>query len=155
MTGKPASRLSRRALLGAGFGVATAAGVGWAVWPSPQFDGAALSVRDAFDAARAGEVLLVDIRRPDEWTRTGIGQGAHPIDMRDPGFITELDALTGARKDVPIALICARGVRSERLSIALTEAGYTRVINVPEGMLGSDVGPGWIETGLPVTAYDS
>lgn len=75
--------------------------------------------------------------------------------MRHAGFIAELDALTGARKDVPIALICARGVRSARLSIALTEAGYTRVINVPEGMLGSDVGQGWIETGLPVTAYDS
>ncbi len=155
MTGQPASRLSRRALLGAVLGVGTAAALGWAVWPRPQFDGAALSVRDAFDAAKAGGIILVDIRRPDEWTRTGIGQGAHPIDMRDAGFIAHLDALTGARKDVPIALICARGVRSARLSIALTEAGYTRVINVPEGMLGSSVGPGWIETGLPVTAYDS
>ncbi|QFT94876.1 molybdopterin biosynthesis protein MoeB [Roseovarius sp. THAF9] len=155
MTGKPASRLSRRALLGAGMGIAAAAGVGWAVWSRPQFDGAALSVRDAFEAAKAGDIILVDIRRPDEWARTGIGQGAHPIDMRHAGFIAELDALTGARKDVPIALICARGVRSARLSIALTEAGYTRVINVPEGMLGSDVGQGWIETGLPVTAYDS
>lgn len=155
MTENSASRLSRRALLGAGLGVATAAALGLAVWPRPQFDGAALSVRDAFDAAKAGDIILVDIRRPDEWTRTGIGQGAHPIDMRDSGFIAELDALTGARKDVPIALICARGVRSARLSTALTEAGYTRVINVPEGMLGSDVGPGWIETGLPVTAYES
>ncbi|MGK7651083.1 rhodanese-like domain-containing protein [Roseovarius sp. B08] len=119
-----------------------------------EFDGPAYSARDAFEAAKAGEIILVDIRRPDEWSRTGIGQSAHPIDMRHTGFTAKLDALTGTRKDVPIALICARGVRSARLSIALTEAGYTRVINVPEGMLGSNAGPGWIETGLPVTPFD-
>ena len=153
MTEEPVRRSSRRAFLGTGFGVATAVIVGWAVWPRPQFDGAALSVRAAFEAAQTGDVILIDIRRPDEWASTGIGTGAHPIDMRNAGFIAELDALTGNQKDLPIALICARGVRSARLSTALTEAGYSRVINVPEGMLGSKAGPGWIRTGLPVTAY--
>ncbi len=141
-------------MLGAGLVVAAAAAAGWTVWPMAEFDGPAYSARDAFEAAQAGEIILVDIRRPDEWSRTGIGQSAHPIDMRHTGFTAKLDALTGTRKDVPIALICARGVRSARLSIALTEAGYTRVINVPEGMLGSNAGPGWIETGLPVTPFD-
>lgn len=154
MPRKSPSPFSRRAMLGAGVAVAAAAAAGWAVWPMAKLGGPAYSARDAFEAAKAGEIILVDIRRPDEWSRTGIGQSAHPIDMRHTGFIAKLEALTGTRKDVPIALICARGVRSARLSTALTEAGYTRVINIPEGMLGSNAGRGWIETGLPVTPFD-
>ncbi|MEM6482663.1 MAG: rhodanese-like domain-containing protein, partial [Pseudomonadota bacterium] len=36
---------------------------------------------------------------------------------------------------------------------ALRDAGYQKVIDVPEGMLGSFSGPGWLKTGLPVGAY--
>ncbi|MEL6172182.1 MAG: rhodanese-like domain-containing protein, partial [Pseudomonadota bacterium] len=94
-------------------------------------------------------VFLVDVRRPDEWEKTGVGVGANPIDMRRDDFIAELDKLTDGAKDAPVALICARGVRSARLSNQLTEAGYTNIIDVPEGMLGSTAGPGWLKTGLP------
>lgn len=144
--------MSRRVFATAGFAIAAVAGTGWSVWPNASYEGGELSVEEAYETASAGEIILVDIRRPDEWARTGIGDGAHPIDMRRDDFVASLDTLTGADKSVPVALICARGVRSARLSNALSEAGYTKIINVPEGMLGSRAGPGWIETGLPVRA---
>ncbi|MCV6585028.1 MAG: rhodanese-like domain-containing protein [Marinibacterium sp.] len=112
-----------------------------------------LSVTDAHSAAQRGDITLIDIRRPDEWARTGIGQGAHPIDMRRDDFTDVLLALLGGDADRPVALICARGVRSARLTRRLSDAGFTHVINVPEGMLGSRSGPGWLVRDLPVYAY--
>lgn len=108
-----------------------------------------MSPEDAFAAAAAGDILLVDIRRPDEWQATGVPKHAIALDLRAQGF---LQSVTDARASdtQPVALICARGVRSARLTVRLTEAGIGPVIDVPEGMLGSLSGPGWLKRGLPV-----
>jgi rhodanese-related sulfurtransferase len=113
-------------------------------------EGGALSVQEAHAAALSGAVTLIDIRRPDEWSRTGIGAGAIPIDMRDPAFIETLLTFV-IDMDAPVALICARGVRSRGLAKRLTAAGFTNIIDVPEGMQGSGAGPGWLGAGLPIT----
>lgn len=110
----------------------------------------AVSVQEAFVGVPNGDFTLIDIRRPDEWARTGVGVGAIPIDMRDNDFVTQLLANVSG-KDAPIALICARGVRSRGLGRRLAQAGFTNIIDVPEGMLGSGAGPGWLGAGLPVT----
>ena len=148
-------RLSRRAILVLGIaGIATGGAVA-AQWYNILADNGAkaLSPQDAHAAATAGGVILVDIRRPDEWARTGIGQHAIPIDMRRADFETALiDAAKGDRS-FPVALICARGVRSRRMTERLTAAGFTNIVDVPEGMLGSGAGPGWLKRGLPVVAY--
>ena len=112
-----------------------------------------LSTPDAHKAAVARDVLLVDIRRPDEWERTGVGEGAAPLDMRRPDFIEALLAQTNGRTDMLVALICARGVRSKAMSRRLSEAGFTNIIDVPEGMLGSGAGPGWLKRGLPTVVW--
>lgn len=146
---------SRRAVLfGFGFVLMGAAG-GWIASSQRPPSGATLSVTDAYRAAQNNEVFLIDIRRPEEWAETGIGAGAAPIDMRRPDFIARLDHLTGGDRAAPIALICARGVRSRHLSARLREAGYPQVIDVPEGVLGSFSGPGWLKSGLPVRRYES
>ena len=111
-----------------------------------------LSVQDAHAQAVAGQILLIDIRRPDEWARTGVGVGAVPLDMRRPDFTDVLQALTEGNSDRPIALICARGVRSRHLAGRLYAAGFSQIIDVPEGMMGSGAGPGWLRAGLPVVA---
>lgn len=123
----------------------------WAAW-HPVYDGGNLTVSEAHAQAASGAITLIDIRRPDEWKRTGIGAGAHPIDMRRDDFNTALADIVGADRAVPIALICARGVRSARMSQRLTTAGYTNIIDVPEGMEGSKAGPGWVASRLPT--YD-
>lgn len=119
----------------------------------PAASGAALAVEQAYAQATQGRVLLVDIRRPDEWRRTGVAAGAVPLDMRRGDFEQALDELAQGDRNRRIALICARGVRSAHLSNRLTQAGFTQVLDVPQGMLGSSAGPGWLAQGLPVVVY--
>jgi len=114
------------------------------------FAGDTLTAPQAHDKAQSGTITLIDIRRPDEWAATGSAAGAIRLDMRRADFTDALTAAVGGARDAPIALICARGVRSARLGNALRTAGFTRIIDVPEGMLGSSAGPGWIGRGLPV-----
>ena len=147
----PRAPPDRRTVL-AGAAAALAAGAGgwaWAMRPGEAGTPGTLTPPEALDAVRAGELILVDVRRPDEWEATGIAEGAVPIDLRRDDFV---DAVTAARggRDVPVAVICARGVRSRRMAARLAEAGLARIVDVPEGMLGSRAGPGWLARGLPV-----
>ena len=141
---------SRRSLIFLGL---AAAGGGLLAYPliSPTFPGATLDAATAHQRAIAGELLLIDIRRPDEWAATGTAAGAHRLDLRRDDFLTALDQIAGADRSRPIALICARGIRSARLANQLAQRGFTRIINIPEGMLGSADGPGWINRGLPLS----
>lgn len=150
----PRPAMSRRGVLVAGgMLVAAAAGLFGARWfniGARSGQDGQLSVNAAYDAAAAGTVFLIDIRRPDEWARTGVGTHAKALDMRRADFVQALLAHVEGNTDAPLALICARGVRSRALAARLTAAGFTHIIDVPEGMLGSGAGPGWLNTGLPV-----
>ncbi|SEW42304.1 Rhodanese-related sulfurtransferase [Cognatiyoonia koreensis] len=117
---------------------------------TPTSEARTLTPPEAYDAAKAGQIILVDIRRPDEWASTGSPEGGHRVDLRTADFAQTLAMLVDGNKDAPIALICARGVRSARTSNMLLEAGFTNIIDVPEGMLGSPAGPGWIRRELPL-----
>jgi len=142
--------LMRRTLLLGGAGaVLVAAGVGYRL-VYPTYAGAEMDAPTAFHRSEAGELLLIDIRRPDEWAATGSAKGAHRLDLRRSDFFEALSGLANGAKGRPIALICAKGVRSARLANQLTDQGFTNIINVTEGMLGSAAGPGWVARGLPV-----
>jgi rhodanese-related sulfurtransferase len=117
----------------------------------PTFAKGVLTATEAFAKAATGKITLIDIRTPEEWAETGTGAGAQRLDMRRDDFVSALDKLLGGDRSKAVALICARGVRSSRLSRALRESGYTNIIDVPEGMLGSYAGPGWLERGLPIS----
>lgn len=147
--------LTRWIVIGA---VMIAGALGVVAWANPNLayslitedvNGATLTAPEAHEAAVAGDIFLIDIRRPDEWAATGSGEGAHRLDMRRDDFTKALTEIA-IDKDAPIALICARGVRSARTANRLMEAGFTNIIDVPEGMLGSAAGPGWLRRGLPV-----
>jgi rhodanese-related sulfurtransferase len=127
---------------------------GLAVSPAcvaPSYAKGVLTASEAFSKAATGRITLLDIRTPEEWAETGTGAGAQRLDMRRDDFVSALDKLLGGDRTKPVALICARGVRSSRLSRTLREGGFTNIIDVPEGMLGSYAGPGWLERGLPVS----
>jgi rhodanese-related sulfurtransferase len=140
---------TRRQLLVLTAAAIGAAGMGYSLL-RPAYAGPSLDPAAAFQQAQAGTILLIDIRRPDEWQATGSGKGAQRLDMRRADFIDALTALSGGDRTRPIALICARGVRSARMARLLTDNGFSRIIDVPEGMLGSSSGPGWIARGLPL-----
>ncbi|KAB2325654.1 rhodanese-like domain-containing protein [Betaproteobacteria bacterium SCN1] len=115
-----------------------------------------LSAPDAHARAQAGQLTLIDIRRPDEWKQTRVAQGALEINMVHPqgtaGFVKQVAAEVGGDRNAPIGLICRTGNRTTQMQRALVEAGFTRVYNVKEGMAGSGAGPGWIARGLPTEA---
>jgi len=137
----------RRGFLLVGAGAEIAA---LAAFVSRRFDGEKPGRRTGLPRGHRRNLALIDIRRPDEWALTGVGRGAQPLDMLNPDFDESLARLIGADRNAPIALICARGVRSARLACRLARAGYTRIIDVPEGMPASAAGPGRIARGSPV-----
>ena len=106
---------------------------------------------EAHRRAVAGEILLVDVRNPDEWRRTGLGEGAHAISMQDPDLVAKVTQAAGGDKARPVALICAAGARSAHVAAVLARNGFTDLHNVDEGMMGSAAGPGWLGRRLPVT----
>lgn len=122
--------------------------------PSAKASSSQIGAAQAHAKASAGELLLLDIRTPEEWKRTGVGVTAHPLSMKDPRFLDKLVALTGGDRERPIALICATGGRSAYLRRILIRAGYPNVVDVAEGMLGSRDGPGWIRSGVPLRKYE-
>ncbi|MFW8634177.1 rhodanese-like domain-containing protein [Cribrihabitans pelagius] len=143
----------RRRLLTLG-GAAVLAGAGgwWLRGQPPRHGQPRLGADQAWARVQAGTLLLADIRRPEEWRATGVPAGSRPIDMRRADFAAAVRAAAGDA-GVPVALICARGVRSARMVRALAAAGFSTIADVPEGMLGSAAGPGWIARGLPVVPW--
>jgi rhodanese-related sulfurtransferase len=121
--------------------------------PTLVVGGDMLSVSDAFTMATREEIILVDIRSHDEWVETGIASVARPVSMYERQFMTEFRTIAEEANGRPIALICATGGRTAWLQTELTRRGITNLVDVPEGMIGSAAGPGWLRTGLPVKPY--
>jgi len=118
--------------------------------------GPTLAAPDAYAQAQAGKLTLIDIRRPEEWKQTGVAKDALQINMAqgEAGFVAQVTAELEGDKNAPIGLICRTGNRTTQMQRVLTEAGFTQVYNVKEGMAGSAAGPGWIARGLPLEACE-
>ena len=94
-------------------------------------------------------VPIVDIRRPDEWHRTGVVEGSHLLTFFDAqgnyderAWLAELGKIAGP--DDPVVLICAVGGRSGVVTRMLdARVGYTRVHDVSDGIRA------WIAAGKP------
>jgi len=99
------------------------------------------------------DAVVVDVRRMDEWTNTGVIDGSIPLTFFDQygGFNTsmwmeQISAMVG--EDDTVILICAAGVRSKWVADWMdTNTGYSSIYNVTEGMLG------WIGQGNPVVEH--
>ena len=86
-------------------------------------------------------ILLVDIRRKEEWQQTGIVKGSKTITFFDKtgrinnDFVPQFTAI--AKPDQPIMLICRTGNRTQAVSTALVQQlGYKNVMNVTNGIVG-------------------
>lgn len=108
----------------------------------------------AWREARSGQVLIIDVRNAPEWAWTGVPRGAARASWwqigGESGFLEDVLALVGHARDRPIALICARGVRSSNAAAFLRANGFGNVRDIGEGMLGSAAGPGWLKRQLPL-----
>lgn len=98
------------------------------------------------------DIVLVDIRRVEEWIETGVVEGSHTITLfGEDGrpmadFLPKLEKI--ASLDTPIIVICRTGNRTRVASEALTQQiGYSQVYNVTLGITD------WIAKGHPVVKY--
>ena len=98
-------------------------------------------------------VLLVDIRRKEEWQQTGVVEGSKTITFFDrtgninPNFVPEFTAI--AKPDQPVMLICRTGNRTQAASQAISQQlGYKNVMNVTNGITG------WMAERRPVASYN-
>lgn len=98
------------------------------------------------------DVLVVDIRREEEWKHTGIIPGSKTITFFDnqgridPNFLPNFTAI--AKKDQPVILICRTGARTKVASQAIAQQlGYKQVINVTHGIMS------WIAEKRPINQY--
>jgi rhodanese-related sulfurtransferase len=121
--------------------------------PTLVVGGNRLSVGDAFTMANREEIILVDIRSRGEWVETGIASVARPVSMHERQFLSRFRTIAEEANGRPIALICATGGRTAWLQTELSRRGITNLVDVPEGMMGSAAGPGWLRAGLPVRPY--
>ena len=116
--------------------------------------------------------VLVDVRTQPEWSFVGVpnlsGMGREPILIEwqsypamalNPDFVPWLTAeleRRGTPRDAPLLFLCRSGARSKSAARAMTEAGFSRCLNVAGGFEG---GPdpsrhrgmleGWKARGLP------
>ncbi len=150
------SRATRRAFVLGGGAALVVSGLVATKWYNVFADTSAadtLAPAEALELAQKRAAYLIDIRRPDEWQKTGIAAPALAMDLRQPDFFEKLKALRESDPNKPIILICARGVRSANMRQRLQEMQVDKVFDVPEGMLGSGAGAGWIARGLPLRSF--
>ena len=85
------------------------------------------------------DALVVDVRAPAEYS------AGHILGARN----VPLERLDGSgdlakRKDKPVILYCDSGDRASKAMAALRKLGFSRVVNLSDGLAG------WQQAGLPV-----
>ncbi|WP_420718468.1 rhodanese-like domain-containing protein [Streptomyces sp. H51] len=108
-----------------------------------------IGAREAYDAARAGEALLVDIRYAALRERDGLIPGALVVERNelewrlDPRGSHRLPEATG--HDLRIVVVCDEGYASSLAAASLHRLGLHRATDLVGGFQA------WRAAGLPVT----
>lgn len=86
------------------------------------------------EALQDDNLLLVDIRRPEEWQQTGVIEGARLITYTDPdSFLAQLRP--HLQEGQSLALICRTGNRTSRATRQIAARVDVPVIDVAGGMV--------------------
>ena len=108
---------------------------------------------DDLKAAQKKGVVVIDIRRAEEWAETGIIKGAHTITaftksgQLHPEFQTKFTAIV-TTPDTPVMLYCRTGNRTGIIGNALvSQLGYRDVTHLSDGIVG------WTAGGAPVVPF--
>ncbi len=107
------------------------------------------------------DVLIIDVRTPDEWKNTGVVRGNNlcisimqGANMEfNPNFMTTLKQHI-ANLNQPLLFLCRSGGRSAYAAKLAESAGFINVYNVIDGMEGSEAGKGWKAFDLPTMKWE-
>ncbi len=110
------------------------------------------SSNDLLTAQKDG-VIIIDIRREDEWQETGIISGAETVTAfkkngsLHPDFQQNFMSLVSS-PDTPVIIYCRTGSRTTSLGKALIEKlGFSEVSHLTKGITG------WVKDGLKTSKY--
>ena len=98
---------------------------------------------DTAESHRAGNLIIIDIRDPDEWIAIGTPQGSHRISMTDSDFVEAVARLLTIHPNVVTAISCQTGMRS-RMAIKRLRKSIPRELKILRGGI-----EGWMAAGLP------
>ena len=108
---------------------------------------------EEFKTAMAEGVVVIDIRREDEWRETGVIEGAQTITaftetgQLHPEFQQRFFNLIQS-PDTPIMLYCRTGNRTNSLGNALIDQlGFSKVSHLTDGIVG------WTKDGEPTVPW--
>ena len=95
---------------------------------------------DELEQLMAQGVPVIDVRRPEEWTQTGVVEGSHLLTFFDKQgrydvnkWMAEFSRIAGP--DDPVVLICRTGNRTGTISKFLDQQlSYKKVSNVTKGI---------------------
>ena len=108
---------------------------------------------EMFKRAQTNGAIIIDIRREDEWTDTGVIEGAFTITaFGESGNIhpefKEKFINIAPSQNTPIMLYCHIGGRTTTLGNALiNQLGYTNVSHLTDGIVG------WLADGYKIVTY--
>jgi rhodanese-related sulfurtransferase len=95
----------------------------------------------AFNEALSQDVMLLDVRTPEEYS-SGFIAGAVNLDYRASDFSAKLDSMDQSKKYM---VYCAAGGRSSKASDLMKEKGFVSVSTLDGGTQA------WVASGLPLT----
>ncbi len=105
----------------------------------------ALNTLGATQMLNSKNAILIDVREAPELSRGAVPQARH---MPMSTFAQAQDALVkeaqGPKQPKPVIVMCASGMRSQRIAKKLREAGLTEVYNLEGGF------DAWRQAGLPI-----
>ena len=90
--------------------------------------------KDWLDAGK--EVLVLDTRNDYE-CRIGTFQNAMELDIKSfREFPRAIDKMSEDLKDIPVVMFCTGGIRCEKASVVMMDAGFSNVKQLKGGILG-------------------
>lgn len=106
-------------------------------------------------------VLVVDVRTPEEWADTGIVRGNNICLSIMTGANRQLNAhfISLLKQHVivkhqPLLFLCRSGGRSQYAALLAESEGFTECYNIIDGMEGSSAGKGWKAFMLPTKPWE-
>jgi rhodanese-related sulfurtransferase len=87
-----------------------------------------ISVHDLRARRAAGDVVVLDVREPQELAVAALDDVVHIPMGQIPGRVAELP------RDRDIVVLCHMGVRSERVTAFLRASGFERAVNLAGGI---------------------
>jgi rhodanese-related sulfurtransferase len=103
-----------------------------------------ITPQQAHQEVSSGNLVLIDVREPNEWADTGCAENASRIALQNHNFVEEVLHLVNNDKNASIAVSCKSGMRGDQAVKRLKAANFTNVVNVEGGILK------WISEQLPV-----